>query len=193
MLNAQLMSDEMSNNDLVVISYHVEERINMPFGGSVTTYEVSDSNLISTKDLGENNVRVIVPKYGRAKVKQVAMNAEIPAIAVPVSMPAIVPVKMDAVIAEARPKFVNIDILSTYERVIDKGYKSVDMLKRVGNGRYFDGDLAMAAKWYSQLFELTTDLDAEYYFRYAQSLSSISQTQKANEMMAIFNNKNLLK
>lgn len=184
----QLMSSDMSgNNDLAVVSYRVEERINMAFGSSITTYEVSNLSLVGTNDLGENNTRTVTPKYGRAKAKAMAVKeaTQVPIAIVPtVAMP-----KIDAVVVDTRPKYVNIDILSTYERVLDKGYKTVEMLKRVGNGRYFDGDLAMAAKWYSQLFELTTDLDAEYYFRYAQSLKSISQPEKANEMMKIFENK----
>ena len=64
------------------------------------------------------------------------------------------------------------------------------MLSRVGNGRFFDGDLVMAAKWYSQLFDLTTNLEPEYYFRYAQSLKAIGQIEKAKQMMAVFEKKN---
>lgn len=186
MENMQLLANSMSDNDFAVVSYHVEERINMAFGSSITTYEVSNLSLVGTNDLGQNNTRIVTPKYARAKAKAIAVK-ELPMVPNAIMAPVIKPLKVIAV--DARPKYVNIDILSTYERVLDKGYKTVEMLKRVGNGRYFDGDLAMAAKWYSQLFDLTTDLDAEYYYRYAQSLHSIRQIEKANEMMKIFENK----
>ncbi|MFT3796654.1 hypothetical protein [Flavobacterium sp.] len=188
--NTQLMSDMMSNSDMAIIAYHVEERINMPFGSSITTYEVSSESLISTTNLGENNTRVVTPKYGKAKIKAVAISLKPEQAKVQIVMPEVSPAKIEIARTVEKVKSVNIDILGTYERVLDKGYKSIDMLKRVGNGRYFDGDLVMAAKWYDQLFALTTDLEAEYFFRYAQSLKSVSQDNKANEMMAIWESKN---
>jgi hypothetical protein len=187
--NTQLMGDAISNNDFVVVSYHVEERINMNFGSHITTYEVSNLSLVSKNDLGPNNTRIVTPIYAKAKARIekvsivsgfAAMTKDQPTASFNIKTVVIVPNTPKA------PGYVNIDIISTYERVLDKGYQSVDMLKRVGNSRYFDGDLVTAAKWYSQLFALTTDLEAAYYYRYAQSLKSISQGDKANEMMAIF-------
>ena len=72
--NTQLSSEKMSQNDLAVVSYHVEERINMAFGSTVTTYDVSSLNLVSTHDLGQNNVRVVTPKYEKVRVKAVALD-----------------------------------------------------------------------------------------------------------------------
>lgn len=190
MENTQLMADNLANNDLAVVAYHVEERINMAFGSSVTTYEVSNLSLVSTADLGQNNSRIITPKYAKTKVKAVAITHE-PAIVSTNAIPVVAtPIKVEVPVEVKKVKSVNIDILSTYERVLDKGYKSVEMLQRVGNSRYFDGDLVMAAKWYTQLFDLTKDLEPVYYYRYAKSLAAVSQTQKANEMMAMFENKN---
>jgi len=188
--DTQLLADSMSNNDLAIVSYHVEERINMNFGSHITTYNVSSLSLVNTNDLGQNNTRVITPKYGKAKAVVASVINIQPTPAVATIIPVVQPVKVDLKIVEDKKKYVNIDILSTYERVIEKGYKSIDMLKRVGNGRFFDGDLVMAAKWYSQLFSMTTDLEPVYYYRYAQSLASIREIEKANEMMAIFENKN---
>jgi hypothetical protein len=190
--NAQLLSDNMSNNDLAVVSYHVEERINMSFGSSVTTYEVSNLDMISTTDLGKNNTRTVTPKYAKTKTKAlpVTVNITTPKPLIDTLATIVQPAKIDIVATPEKVKYVNIDILSTYERVIDKGYQSVDMLKRVGNSRYFDGDLVIAAKWYAQLVALTTDLDAVYYYRYAQSLKAINQIEKSNQMMALFEEKN---
>ncbi|MES2575860.1 MAG: OmpA family protein [Bacteroidota bacterium] len=79
-----------------------------------------------------------------------------------------------------------VDAIKTYERVFAKGYKSVDMLQKLGNAYYFKADLDNAAKWYGELFSLTTDLEPEYYYRYAQSLKAIKQYDKADEIMAKF-------
>jgi hypothetical protein len=194
--NAELLSQTLSDNDQAsVVSYHVEERVNMNFGGRIVTYEVSKLSLVSTNDLGENNVRVITPKYAKTTPVKVTAKAE------PVAVPSVQPVvsaeplfltvnpvvpTLAAKPERIAPKSVNIDILGTYERVLDKGYQSLDMLKRVANARYFDGDLVTAAKWYNQLFSQTTGLDAEFYFRYAQALKATNQEKKAQEMMAIF-------
>ena len=82
-----------------------------------------------------------------------------------------------------------IDAIKTYERVAQKGYQSADMYKKIGNSYYFNGELELAAKWYSQLFAMNTDVEPEYYFRYSQSLQSIGENQKANEMQQLFRQK----
>ncbi|HLA55530.1 MAG TPA: hypothetical protein VK623_05500 [Flavobacterium sp.] len=184
-----------NNSDLVAIAYHVEERINSNFGSRVTTYDVSNLSLISTNDLGPNNTRIVTPKFAKAKAVAVAVaNIERPTVPIDIITATIKPIKVATVAPEVeKVKYVNIDILSTYERVLDKGYKSVDMLKRVANNRYFNGDLVIAAKWYSQLFDITTDLEPAFYYRYAESLKAVGQIKKGNEMMAIFEAKNTQK
>lgn len=202
-VNAQLNSASMSsNNDLAVVSYHVEERINMNLGGSITTYDVPSLSMINTNNLGPNNTRIITPRYGKTKVKEavvaIAESIEQPKVSsdtletsvASIQDVGVVLVKTDLVAPEKTKEFVTIDIIPVYERVLDKGYQSVDMLKKVGDSRYFQGDLVTAAKWYTKLFDITTDLEAVYYYRYARSLTSISQNEKANEMMKLFESKN---
>lgn len=82
-----------------------------------------------------------------------------------------------------------IDAIKTYERVAKKGYKSADMYKKIGNSYYFNGELESAAKWYTELFAMNTDVEPEYYFRYSQSLQSIGENQKADEMQELFRQK----
>ncbi|HOZ75942.1 MAG TPA: hypothetical protein PLI38_11860 [Flavobacterium sp.] len=178
MQNATLIPDH--NEDLAVVAYHVEERINMNFGSRITTYEVSKPSLISTNDLGQNNTRIITPKYGRVKqvVHTVVTLAPVAAV--------IKPIKVDISVPKGHVKSVNIDILRTYERVLEKGYKTEEMVRRVANARFFDGDLDVAAKWYAQLYEMNPDWEAVYYYRYAESLKAIKQNEKAQEMMALF-------
>jgi outer membrane protein OmpA-like peptidoglycan-associated protein/tetratricopeptide (TPR) repeat protein len=86
-------------------------------------------------------------------------------------------------------KLAYVDAIKTYERVFEKGYKSADMLQKLGNAYYFKADLDNAAKWYGELFNFTQDVEPEYYFRYAQSLKAIKEYKKADEMMAKFNEK----
>ena len=85
----------------------------------------------------------------------------------------------------------NIDVVGTYERIMDKGYKSVDMITKVADQHFFDGDLISAAKWYNELFCCAIDLEPVYYYRYAQSLKAVNQPEKADVMMKIFESKSL--
>jgi len=97
-----------------------------------------------------------------------------------------------AQIASADKKYDNfayIDAIKTYERVAEKGYKSADMFQKLGNSYYFNGELDKAAKWYDELFAMAPDQEPEYYYRYAQSLKAVGQTDKANEMLEKFRQK----
>lgn len=85
---------------------------------------------------------------------------------------------------------VDINTINTYKRIVEKGYKSADMFTKVANSYYFNAEMDKAAKWYSELFAMTFDLEPEYYYRYAQSLKSIGQNKKASEMMEKFIQKN---
>lgn len=186
--------------DLVrtVISYKVVEKINMTFGGYTTTYVVSDLSLISTNDLGPNNTRVITPIYEKKKIlnnKKVAIIDSLKPIQNSynsnITSNLSITEKLNIIENLNKHNGVEyIDVLKTYERVVNKGYKSVDMLKQLGNAYYFKGRLDKAAKFYEELFDMTSDLEPEYYFRYAQSLNFINKKDKANEIMKKFNQKN---
>lgn len=83
--------------------------------------------------------------------------------------------------------FTNIDAMKTYERVAVKGYKSIDMFKKLGNTFYFNGELDKAVIWYTELFAMTSALDSEYYYRYSHSLRFIGEKNKADEILIKFN------
>jgi outer membrane protein OmpA-like peptidoglycan-associated protein/tetratricopeptide (TPR) repeat protein len=85
--------------------------------------------------------------------------------------------------------YAYIDAIKTYERVANKGYKSEDMFRKLGNSYYFNSDFEGAAKWYAALFDMTTSVEPEYYYRYAQSLKSIGETDKANKLLVAFHTK----
>ncbi|TBX70333.1 hypothetical protein EZL74_03930 [Flavobacterium silvisoli] len=183
--NTVVMSDKMSDKQFKVESYHVEEKINQTFGGSTSTYTVPDMSLVNTNDLGPNNVRVIKPKYVREKTTVVTGNFSNASVKT-VGDSKVSPSKTELNTAKPGNSSVKINILNTYERVINKGYKSVEMLKKVADRSFFDDDLVSAAGWYCDLFEMTTDLEPVYYYRYAQSLMAINEVDKANEMKKLF-------
>lgn len=194
--SSPIAKDFASENDLAVVSYHVEERINMNFGGSITTYNVPSLSLVSNKQLGENNVRIITPKYAKIRAKSIATtimsNREPKALT---TLANVTSKLVDAEIittSQRKRLYVDIDVVGTYERIMDKGYKSVAMITKVADRHFFDGDLVLAAKWYTELFNTTTsELEAVYYYRYAQSLLAVGQIKKGNEMMRIFESKSL--
>jgi len=91
--------------------------------------------------------------------------------------------------ARADKKYDNyayIDAIEVYEKVAEKGHKSVDLFEKLGNSYYFNGEYDKAEKWYSELFAMTEDVPAEYYFRYSQSLKSIGNYKKADEYQLKF-------
>ncbi|SNR24542.1 hypothetical protein [Flavobacterium sp. ov086] len=177
-------------NDLVIQSYLVEETVNMAFGQRMVRYEVPKLEMVDTHNLGPNNTRKITPIYGKPKVKRVEVGLQSKVILDTVTT-VIKPVKVDVIAPSQKAKTISINVLNTYEKVIDKGYKSLEMLKKVADRFYFDNDMATAAKYYAQLIEEATDLESVYYYRYALSLKGINEIDKANEMMLLFENKNL--
>lgn len=82
------------------------------------------------------------------------------------------------------------DAIVTYEKVAKKGYKSVELLSKLGDSYYFQSKLKEANKWYNDLFSLKKKLNSEYYFRYAQTLKAVGNYKKADEMMGKFNQVN---
>lgn len=82
--------------------------------------------------------------------------------------------------------YAYVDAIKTYEKVANKGYKSEDMFKKLGNAYYFNSNFEGAAKWYGELFAMNTTVEPEYYYRYAQSLKSTGDISKANKMFDEF-------
>jgi tetratricopeptide (TPR) repeat protein len=80
-------------------------------------------------------------------------------------------------------KYASVNVLKTYERVAEKGYKSIDLFKKLGIGHYTNSEFTKAAKWYGELFAMTSDLESECYYQYAQSLVAIGNNDKANEII----------
>lgn len=84
-------------------------------------------------------------------------------------------------------KYSYIDAIEIYEKIAEKGYKSAELFKRLGNAYYFNGEIDKASKWYSDLFTLNEEVEPEYYFRYSQCLKSKGNYDEANKYLSKFN------
>lgn len=77
--------------------------------------------------------------------------------------------------------------IDIYKKVLDKGYTSPDLLKRLGNSYYFNAKYQEAAETYKKLRESYPDqMSVEDVFRYAQSLKSIGNYEQASAIMKDF-------
>ena len=80
-----------------------------------------------------------------------------------------------------------IDARQAYISVVENGYESQDVYQKIADSYYFNADLANAAVWYGKLYtKYKAKLDSEYLFRYSQSLKSIEDYKKADEIMMAF-------
>lgn len=68
-----------------------------------------------------------------------------------------------------------------YKDVAESGYRSLDLLKKLGNTYYFNANYKDAAKWYGELFHLTDTIDPIYYIRYSQSLKTLGNERLSSE------------
>ena len=88
---------------------------------------------------------------------------------------------------EKYERYSFIRAIDIYERVAKKGYKSADMLKKLGNAYYFNADYENASKWYGELVEMKDSIiEPDYYFRYAQTLKSLKMYDESDAMMKRF-------
>lgn len=84
-------------------------------------------------------------------------------------------------------KFAFIDSREVYEKMANKGFKSVEIFSKLGDTYYFNNDYQNALKWYNQLFKLDKEtIPSEYFFRYAQALKSDRQYVKADQLLKSF-------
>lgn len=71
--------------------------------------------------------------------------------------------------------------ISSYEDLVDKGYSDEDIFKNLGDANYHNAMYSEAAKWYAKLFALEdASIDADYMYRYAQSLKSSKDYEASN-------------
>ncbi len=77
--------------------------------------------------------------------------------------------------------------IDIYKKVLDKGYVSADLLKKLGNSYYFNADYKDAAETYRKLItSYESDAGPEHYFRYAQTLKTLGDYEGAEAIMSKF-------
>ena len=86
-------------------------------------------------------------------------------------------------------KYAYIDAIKTYESLYNRGYKSPDMLLKIGNSYYFNGELLKANKWYTELYASKSDQEAEFFYRFSETLRANKEYEKADAMLDKFNDK----
>lgn len=77
-----------------------------------------------------------------------------------------------------------------YEKVANKGYKSVELFEKLGNVYFFNSLYAEANKWYTELFALQKEVESIYYYRYSQTLKYSGDNKKADDYLAKFSQHN---
>ncbi|MEM9144199.1 MAG: carboxypeptidase regulatory-like domain-containing protein, partial [Bacteroidota bacterium] len=77
--------------------------------------------------------------------------------------------------------------IDIYKTVLDKGYVSEDLLKKLGNSYYFNADYKEAASIYGRLIaDYGSEVGPEYLFRYAQTLKTLGKYGEAESFMTQF-------
>ncbi len=77
--------------------------------------------------------------------------------------------------------------IENYENLVEKGYSDEQIYKNLGDANYQNANYSEAANWYSKLFKLKqTTIDADYMYRYAQSLKSSKEYAASDIWMQKF-------
>ena len=98
--------------------------------------------------------------------------------------------KEERLVSKANEQYQNYSFspaIDIYKRILDKGYTSADLLKKLGNSYYYNAEYDNAAKIYKRLVdEYPSEASEEYYFRYSQTLKSLGDYENANAAMSKF-------
>ncbi|MHC0445913.1 OmpA family protein [Flavobacterium sp. 3-218] len=81
------------------------------------------------------------------------------------------------------------DAIKVYESLVNDQTTNEGVIQRLANSYYFNGELKNALKWYEQLFVINPNQEAEYLYRYGQSLKSAGDYRKSDEILQKFNQK----
>lgn len=180
--NAVTVKEEIPKATRKIKYYHVEEIVSLKFGGHKTVYDVVNPKIINDYDLGPNGSRTITPVYEDMD--------EIHEITI-IQDTLLKNKNQSKIVSTDAPKksgsHAYIDILKTYERVADKGYESIEMLKKMGDSYFFNDEIEKAEKCYDKLFSITTNLEPDYYYRYSIVLKMMGNNQKSDEFLKKFN------
>ncbi len=88
-------------------------------------------------------------------------------------------------------QYAFVDARKIYLEVAEKGYKSADLFQKIADSYYFNAKYGEAEMWYNKLVSnYAEEIKPEYYFRFAQTLRALKNYDRADEMMAKFNDVN---
>ena len=77
--------------------------------------------------------------------------------------------------------------IDIYQKVLDKGFMTQDLLQKLGNAYYFNANYQKAAESYKLLIDnYGKEVGPEYYFRYSQCTRSLGDYRIADELMLKF-------
>ena len=81
-------------------------------------------------------------------------------------------------------RFAYIDARYIYLKVVEDGYGSAEIYKKLGDTYYWNSEYDNASKWYLRLVEqFPEQTTPEYYLRAAQSLKTQSDYLRSDQMM----------
>ncbi len=90
-------------------------------------------------------------------------------------------------VAKANNQFDKYDYINAreiYLKVVENGFASAEIYKKLGDTYYYNSDYINAVNWYNKLVaEYPGEIETEYYYRIAQSLKSVEDYEKSEEMM----------
>lgn len=77
--------------------------------------------------------------------------------------------------------FGYIKAIELYEKAVNKGDRSAHVLTRLGDAYYNNSNSDKAAYWYGEALKEHKKIDAEYLYKYIQSLRSIGSYEEADK------------
>ncbi|MEM9648299.1 MAG: OmpA family protein [Bacteroidota bacterium] len=95
-----------------------------------------------------------------------------------------------SVIKKANKEFDTYDYIDArkiYLKVVENGYESAQIYKKLGDTYYFNSDYPEALKWYTKLHQIyPNDMEPIYYHRMAQSLKSSGDYLTSKKLMGAY-------
>lgn len=172
------------------IEYEVTEIIQKTFGSSKISYTASNKSEIRTNDLGPNNKRIIKEKIVYRKrqpdleqpqtsakhkvldslksqkletkaIQSIALNNDIVYDSLKISN------------HQTESKSITIKPLETYERMVEDGFQTAEILDILANQNFYNKKYKKAAKYFEILFTLTDVVNEENTMKYQECLRNI--------------------
>jgi len=80
-------------------------------------------------------------------------------------------------------KLAYIDAIKTYEKIVKKGFVNAEICQKIADAYYYNANYKIAAEWYKKAFAFNSEINPEYYYRYAITLKSSNQIEESQKYM----------